>query len=661
MTKREFDLLEPPPPRLPPPPAGAWQKLVRLYGAADPRSLGLLRVALGALLVADVASKFPEVGAHFSNSGWLTNHFALFRPMSDYLFSVYFAFGSPLEVKLLMSAHLLVGLLLLVGYRTKLMQILALLLTTSLNSRNLLLESGGSVALNLLLVWTAFLPLGKRFSVDALRESWRARRETSAPALNDRDDPPRDAAPVVSLAVTAVILQWAAIYALSAVHKDGPAWRDGTALHYFLQQDRLVTWFGAWLRGALPLSGVKALSYGALLVEGAVAALLLLPWRPRLTRMLAFGLALSLHAFVDAVLRLGSFPWVMVVAFCAFVPAEAWGWLTLRFRRRRAPCVVHFDPSSGAALWLCRLVKRLDALGLVTFRALDEASPRKARRTLVVSVAGRKSESGFAALRAVADALWFGSLPLRALGALGLRRPVERRLAQMAGDPAALDADVGTAHLAAEDDARAPEATPARLLWRRLRDGAREAAVAFLLVVCATQLLLENEAVPSQLQPRARPRFFEAVVTYPRIFQGWSRFTPQPPLGDGRLVIDGRTKDGRHLDPLTGRAPVFEVQPAGAPRANLIWSSFHQRIVEDRYRTYWGGVRDFVMNHHKLTGRSNDALASFDAYYVSETFAPPGARKPAPEKRKLFSSTWIPSAPAPAVRPQGKPVEAGAQ
>ena len=205
--KQTYQLLAPAPPKAVPVASGLWQQLRWLYGSADPRSLGLLRIALGALLFVDVLLKFPDVAAHLSNAGWLSNHYALFRPMSDYLFSVYFAFGSPLEVKFLMVGHLLVCLLLLVGFRTKLMQILALVLTTSLNSRNIMIENGGSVVLNILVLWTAFLPLGRRFSVDAVRESLRARKETTAQALNERSDPARDVAPFVSLAVTALLLQ----------------------------------------------------------------------------------------------------------------------------------------------------------------------------------------------------------------------------------------------------------------------------------------------------------------------------------------------------------------------------------------------------------------------------------------------------------------------
>ncbi|HXK18719.1 MAG TPA: hypothetical protein VNG33_13000, partial [Polyangiaceae bacterium] len=365
---------------------------------------------------------------------------------------------------------------------------------------------------------------------------------------------------------------------------------------------------------------------------------------------------------IDSVLQLGSFSWAMLVAFLALVPAQVWAWAERRWTLHRTPCVLHFDPESGASLMLCRVVKRLDALGLVTFRALDDESPKKAEKGLCVSVAGEKSVSGWEALLCVSDALWCGRRPLLLLAPL-LRRRVTRRLTQLATDAQELDRDLGLEAVPAEADARRAEPSAASRFYAGVLGAVRESAVAFLLVVCGTQVLLDNVAVPHALKPGGRPALFDAVTTYPRIFQGWSMFAPAPPLSDGRLVIDGRTKDGRHFDPLTGSAPVFEVHPAGTPRTNLIWGYFHTRIAEERFSAYWSGVRDFLMSHHKLTGRAQDELTSFDAYFVSQTFPAPGEKPPPPERRKLFSSNSAPVAPvqAPVPHPKSRPAKPRAQ
>jgi hypothetical protein len=120
-------------------------------------------------------------------------------------------------VKVLFAIHLLVCLLFIVGWKTRVMHVLMAMLLVSADSRNVMIENGGWVVLILLTVWSAFLPLGRRFSVDALLASLKARRENSIAALAERDDPPRDTRPVVSLAVAALILQWAVIYYFNVV------------------------------------------------------------------------------------------------------------------------------------------------------------------------------------------------------------------------------------------------------------------------------------------------------------------------------------------------------------------------------------------------------------------------------------------------------------
>jgi hypothetical protein len=108
------------------------------YASADPRSLGLFRIALGALMFFDVLRRYPEIPFHYSNTGWLTNHFALFRPMSEHLLSVYLAFSSPNEVRFLMQLHMLCCILFAIGWRTRLMHALLVILVISINSRNIM-------------------------------------------------------------------------------------------------------------------------------------------------------------------------------------------------------------------------------------------------------------------------------------------------------------------------------------------------------------------------------------------------------------------------------------------------------------------------------------------------------------------------------------------
>jgi hypothetical protein len=624
--------------------------LARAFATADPRSLGLFRIALGALLFVDVARRLPDLAAHYSNAGWLTNHYALFRPMSSHMFSIYHAFSTPEEVRVIFGLHLLVNFLLLIGFHTRLMLVLAAILITSINCRNVLLENGGWVVLNLLTVWSVFLPLDRRFSVDAWRRSF-AHRERDAGALNDRTNPVLDRTPVLSLAVAALILQWGVIYYFNVIHKNGAPWRDGTAVYYFFQQDRMVTSLGAWLRDVMPLWMFKAMTWSTLVIEASILILLLVPFGTKYTRMVAWALCAALHLTIDAVVQLGPFSWAMVIMFFALIPREAWEAAARRRAAKKPGRRLLFDPDSGVALYFCRIIKRFDALGLVTFVPLprvsepdpDSTEPetvalRAAERTLVVTDAeNRQQWTGVQALRRLLDALpvlpvLLGWISWPIIGSL-----VEGLITSVFTRRAALDR-----YLEMDREAKLPSESPApqapaAVFFAGLGRIGAQVVVLLIMLAAASQVLIENRAVPERFKPHKRPEWMTSIIVYPRLFQGWSMFAPSPPMEDGRIVVDGRTADGRHLDPLTGQEPTFEVQPKGGFRMNQIWGDFHRRIGEARFSEYWDGVRDFLVNHHEITGRPQDRLIAFDVWYVSEQIPPPGQPKPPPTRRRLFS------------------------
>ncbi|HWP06221.1 MAG TPA: HTTM domain-containing protein [Polyangiaceae bacterium] len=653
-------------------PFGAF--LRETYGVADPRSLGLFRIALATLLFFDVLRRWPDIEAHYANTGWLTNHYMLFRPMSDHLFSLYLACTTPGEVKTLMLFHLAVCVFLALGWHTRVMQVLAAVMLVSINSRNIMLENGGWVVLTLLTVWSMFLPLGRRFSIDALCASFRARRETTVEALNDRAAPERDTRPVVSLAVAALILQWIVIYYFNVVHKTGHEWRDGTAVYYFFQQDRMVTMLGGWLRDYIPVLGYKSMTYSALAMEAMIALLLAAPFRTSFFRMVAWGLCCALHLSIDAVVQLGPFSWAMVTMFWALIPREAWDEWGPKLAARWPERELCFDAQSGFWLAFCRVVKRFDVLDRVHFRAVtpalseeetaepeggegekDPARPgerlaRAVGETLVVRDPKRKKVfRGLRALFRLGDAVPFGAVltfPAR-LPLLGTA--IERRLERASASSGEADAYFELEGLPGSAEVHPSEPTPASVFLRRVVNFAREGAIVLVMVSCGSQVLIENRAVPKFLKVEHRPDWMASIVIYPRLFQGWSMFAPSPPSDDGRVVVDGVTKDGRHLDPLTGEAPSFDVQPKGGFRMNQIWGDFHRRIGEQRFEGYLEGVRDMLRNYHQITHRPEDELVSFTAYFVSEHIPPPGGKHAPASRREILSWT---SDSAPPKQPQ---------
>jgi hypothetical protein len=335
--------------------AAAWRRrFVDLYLTIDARSLGLGRIGLALVLLFDLLRRVPILRLFYSNDGLLPNHTMLWRPPTQWMFSFFFLASLPDEAALAFILCGLVYLALLVGWRTRLMQFLALVCVLSLHGRVTLLENGGDWMLGELALWTAFLPLGRRFSVDAVRASLRRHPESTAADLANRHagDPGPSVAPeltssggasslrdrtsntIVTLAALALVLQLATSYFFNAIQKGGPTWRHGSAVHYVIYQNRMVTWFAVWMRGHMTLGLSRVMSWAALATEGALPVLLLSPFHRVGTRRAAILAVIGLHLGFQCFINLGVFSWAMIGYAPFLLTAADWA-LLARIAGRR--------------------------------------------------------------------------------------------------------------------------------------------------------------------------------------------------------------------------------------------------------------------------------------------------------------------------------------
>jgi hypothetical protein len=309
--------------------------------SADRRVLGASRIAFGLVLIYDLIRRARVLDLFYTNEGVLSNHYVLFTPQDQPQLSFLMGFSTPGEVRVMFALIGVVYLLYTLGLFTRVAQLLSLVLFTSLNTRNLFLEDGGIATMTCFAIWTLFLPLGDRLSLDALR------REAALPHLHARIKLRKKLqAPVVSLAILALTLQIAAIYWLNAVHKSGPTWRDGSAVHYVLWQNRVTTQFAWWLAHHEPTWFSWVATKGTLVIEYGIPVLILYPYAPW-TRVLAFGMSIALHLGIAAVMTLGPFSYAMITLVSSRLPPEALVFVArhaphafvLRLRRTRARLV----------------------------------------------------------------------------------------------------------------------------------------------------------------------------------------------------------------------------------------------------------------------------------------------------------------------------------
>jgi hypothetical protein len=325
------------------------------YLSIDPRTLGVVRIALGALLMFDVLRRFPDADLWYTNAGLLPNHRLLWQPESLTQFSYLYALFTAGQVRVAFALTLLINLCFLVGYRTRLMHVLSWLALLSVHTRASILVNGGDYAFAILVLWSAFLPLGARFSLDRAI----AQARTGA-------EPLPEPKPEVSLAALALLLQLSVIYLFNAVQKTGETWREGSAVHYMLHQARIVTSLGLWVREHVPYGVLRALSYGTLLIEHALPLLILVPWFPWPRRIALLAIWLF-HGSIAALSNLGVFSPTMMVFSLILISAEDWALLERRWK-------LHSKLSPRIVAWLARVTPQQTPQPSAATRRLREAT-----------------------------------------------------------------------------------------------------------------------------------------------------------------------------------------------------------------------------------------------------------------------------------------------
>ncbi len=273
----------------------------------DLRSLGLLRIAYGVLLLADLLHRSLTFREHYTRDGVMPlSEFLVQQDLAWRLWSVFYASDSPIFVAALLLFMAILALMLLLGYRTTLVTIALFILVSSLQMRNPYILHSGDTYLRLTLFWCCFLPWGKRFSVDS---------------MISRQERDQDQEVYFSIAGVAYILQIGMVYGYNAVYKVGPHWTvDHSAIYYALSMEQLTLTLGKWLVGLEPL--LRVATHTTWVFEAAVPLLLLLPF-PWVRIFTILGL-MCFHLGLALSVNLHIFPWVGILTPLGLLPALFW-------------------------------------------------------------------------------------------------------------------------------------------------------------------------------------------------------------------------------------------------------------------------------------------------------------------------------------------------
>lgn len=376
----------------------------------DLRTLALFRVLLGAYILIDLVMRSRDLVAHYTDAGIMPRVVQI-----DLLYvttwSVHLANGAAWFQVLLFGLAGLAALGLLVGWRTRAMTVLSWLLMLSLQNRNTYILSGEDNLAVLLLFWAMFLPLGARCSVDAaLDRSTRFRTDSYC-----------------TLATAALLLQGMSMYFFSALLKTHPIWyQDGTAVHYALQLDYLVTPFALWFRQFQDL--MSGLTYYVYVLELVGPILIFSPIFHRALRTVFLLAFVTMHLSFLVFLEIGFFPFVSIIMNLTFVPGWMWdklaGWLPMRSKE---PLTIWYDRGCDFCEKSCHLIRVFLFLGPIPVRPAQddpEIGAELERRNSWVVTSGEARSYKTAALATLVSASRSSSRSVGCSGAGLSRRSV---------------------------------------------------------------------------------------------------------------------------------------------------------------------------------------------------------------------------------------------
>jgi len=270
--------------------------------------MALFRILLGTYLVLDAVHKLQFVPAFFSDHGVLPRSVVDLSNIS-YAFHLQLGMlsGSEWFGYVFLTIVLIFGLFLIIGYRTKLVTVASWFLFSSMVVRMNAISNSGDTLLILLLFWGMFLPLGARFSIDALQKKYRETKESN----------------LLSAATIGLYVQFTLLYITTGIFKGQYlSWLEGTHLYYAFSQFEFLTPIGLTLFPYTEL--LKFLTHFTLLLELFGPLLLFIPFYFLPFRMIGIALFTGLQLSIVLTMNVGLFTISSLAGILVFLPSQFW-------------------------------------------------------------------------------------------------------------------------------------------------------------------------------------------------------------------------------------------------------------------------------------------------------------------------------------------------
>jgi len=281
-------------------PLRAWNKF--WFGPISARPLGAFRILFGLIALANLAILAFDMDYWLTDAGLLHGDEArlVAGPLRP---SVLQWVQDPTSVRVVFAVTAVLGILLTIGWRTRVVSVLFFLATLTIHHRNIVSNSGADALMMLITFYVMLAPCGAACSLDSRRDA--RRRGTDAEPL------------IVPWAQRLIQLHICLVYFNTAVLKcNGATWLNGTALHYVLYNDEVGRFHLGVLRDYQVV--VNLMTHGAILIEFSLAFLL---WF-RATRGWAICAGLALHIGILVTVNIPIFGELITACYLTFLTPE---------------------------------------------------------------------------------------------------------------------------------------------------------------------------------------------------------------------------------------------------------------------------------------------------------------------------------------------------
>ena len=614
------------------------RKLKKILFQVDVQILGIYRILFGSVLFYDLISRLSVINLFYTNKSIFPTSYILSSPYKVLPFTLLTAFNQPWEVKFFLFSGLISCVFFILGYKTKLMQIITSIVVLSFHNKITTLENGGDMVVNNFIIWSLFLPLGISISIDSLKKSLHAKIENSPKDINNYKH--RNFS-INSIAYFACLFQIALIYFFNYKTKSGTTWNNYTSLHYFFELDSFITPVGYWMKDILSQGLKSFLTRVTLLIEMSIPFLIFLPFFTKYIRTICFLILLGFHLSIALVMNIGTFSWIMIAVNVLLLSGININYLKSLFGMvHGSPITLIYDSDCGLCHYIVRIFKRLDVFGKISIygnewkNLIDPKYDIIRTQSILVfknsnpNIIYSKHNAFFQLLNRLPFGFLFGWILLIP----GISHLVNLCYKYIAENRAKISKKFGLNECGVnyKVDITLPSQQKEFRFLKISKYLLISLIVIALLVSNIQRSITVNEPYKSKYGFR-ETNIGRKVLNYLRMKQDWRMFAPSVLKKDIILVSDVMTINNKRIDPLTGEVPL-NIDSVDFQKMNINYGQFvrkfMKRSVKDNRTSILGQYEKWLkMPIVDINGIRYSKAKSFKVWKLTQYSSKPG-RKP---------------------------------